>query len=75
MTCPPPPGRGFLADEIYAQVGQLKAGTAIKVEFETETHANYIRSKLRVKAKKDGKFMSSSRSEDGKTRYFWIEKL
>ncbi len=64
-----------MAEELYAKIGQLKTGTALKAEFESDKHGDYARTKLRSLAKKEKKFMSSSRSEDGKTRYFWLEKL
>jgi len=71
----PPPRNGSIAEELYVQIAALKPGTAVKVAFESEQHGDYVRSKLRGKAKKDGRFMASSRTLDGKTRYFWLEKL
>lgn len=71
----PPPNKGSIAEELYAQIGGLKMGTALRVDFESETHAEYVKGKLRGKAKKDRQFMSSSRSADGKIRWFWLEKL
>lgn len=72
---PPLTGRSGISDALYAQIAALKPGSALKVEVETEQHGDYIRGKLRKKAKADKQFMSSSRSADGKTRYFWLEKL
>jgi lipoprotein-anchoring transpeptidase ErfK/SrfK len=72
----PPPRNGSIAETLYAQIKELPASTrALKVEFETSEHADYVRTKLRSLAKKAKLFMSSSRSTDGKTRYFWLEKL
>ncbi len=71
----PPPRNGSIADELYVQIGSLKLGTALRVDFESEKHADYVKGKLRSKAKKDKQFMSSSRTADGKTRFFWLEKL
>ena len=72
---PDPPRNGSIADALYVRVGALKPGSALKAEFESEAHGDYVRGKLRGKAKKDRQFMSSSRSADGLTRYFWLEKL
>ena len=71
----PPPRNGSVANELYIQISGLKMGTALRVDFESDKHGDYVRGKLRSKARKDKQFMSSSRSEDGKTRYFWLEKL
>lgn len=68
-------GRTGIADALWAQIMALKAGAALKAEFESDAHASYVRGKLRAKAKDAKKFLSSSRSPDGKTRYFWLEKL
>ena len=72
---PPLTQRTGIADALYEKVKALKPNTALKAEFETEQHADYVRSRLRTKAKEDKRFMSSSRSVDGRTRYFWLEKL
>lgn len=72
---PPMSGRTGIAHALYVQITALRPGSALKAEFETEAHADYVRGKLRNKAKVDKRFMSSSRSADGKTRYFWLEKL
>lgn len=73
---PEPPSRnGSIAEDLYAKICELKLGTALRAEFENEKHGDYVRGKLRRMAKKDKQFMSSSRSADGKTRYFWLEKL
>lgn len=71
----PPPRNGSIAEELYAQIGGLKMGTALRAEFESDKHGDYVRGKLRGMAKKNKQFMSSSRSADGKTRWFWLEKL
>lgn len=72
---PPVTERNGYADMLYKQISGLKLGSALKVEFEASSQADYVRAKLRTKAKADKQFLSSSRSEDGKTRYFWLEKL
>jgi hypothetical protein len=66
-------GRGIAAD-LWAQICAQKPGMAVKAEFESSDHADYIRYQLRQKAKSEKKFLSSSRFADGKTRYFWLEK-
>lgn len=71
----PPPRNGSIAEELYVQIGELKTGNALRALFENEKHGDYVRGKLRNLAKKDKQFMSSSRSADGLTRYFWLEKL
>jgi hypothetical protein len=63
-----------IAEALWQQIVSLKTGTAVKAEFEADKHADYVRTKLRSRAKKNKQFLSSSRSEDGKTRYFWLEK-
>lgn len=71
----PPAATLCVADELYTQICGLCAGVALSATFDSEGHGDYVRGRLRAKAKKAGKFMSSSRSEDGKTRYFWIEEV
>jgi hypothetical protein len=71
----PPPRNGSVGESLYAEISKLKPGTALKAEFENEKNAEYVRGKLRSLAKKDKQFMSSSKSADGKTRWFWLEKL
>lgn len=61
-------------DGLYEQIGALKRGQALRVEFGSESHAAYVRGAMRKRAKKDGQFMSSSRDATGLTRYFWLEK-
>lgn len=68
------PERAPISAEIYRQLVGLPAGQALRVGFESDNHASYVRGKLRNLAKKDGRFVSSSRSADGKTRWFWLEK-
>lgn len=65
---PPTTERNGIADSLWAQIVLLKPGTAVKAEFEADTHADYVRSKLRARAKTNKQFLSSSRSLDGKTR-------
>lgn len=67
-------GRVGIGDRLYAQICKLKRGMALEVRFETCKHAEYTRGRVRKKAKDDGQFLSSSRSDDGCTRYFWLEK-
>jgi hypothetical protein len=73
---PPPPvtGHSGFAEALWAQICALKVGAALQVEFEASTHADYVRGKLRARAKKLKQFLSSSRTLDGKTRFFWLEK-
>jgi hypothetical protein len=72
----PPAGRGgSIGEELYRKVKALQTGQAVKADFETEKHGEYVRTKMRSLAKKDKLFLSSSRSTDGRTRYFWLEKL
>jgi hypothetical protein len=47
----------------------------LKVDFETEGHASYTLTKLRKLAKKEDRALLSSKANEGKTRYFWLEKL
>lgn len=63
-----------IAGPLYAQIAELKDG-ALKVDFETEGHASYVLTKLRRIAKKEDVNLLSSKSADGKTRWFWLEKL
>lgn len=62
-----------IAAPLYAQIAALESG-ALKVSFETKGHASYVLTKLRKIAKKEGHDLLSSRSADGKTRYFWLQK-
>ena len=72
----PEPTRGGqegIAAALYVQIAELKKG-ALKVDFDSEGHAAYVLTKLRKIAKKEGAELLSSKSRDGKTRYFRIEK-
>jgi hypothetical protein len=71
----PPPRNRPVAEQLYLQVRELGQGNALKASFESEKHGEYVRGKMRAMAKKEKKFLSSSRTADGKTRYFWLEKL
>lgn len=71
----PPPQRGSVGNDLYAQVCALKPGRAVKAEFDNEKHAAYVRGKLRSLAKADGQFVASSKLPDGRTMWFWLEKL
>lgn len=71
----PPPRNGDIAAELYEQIGRLKMGTALCASFENEAHAEYVKGKLRNKARDDRQVLGASRSADGKSRYFWLEKL
>jgi len=65
-----------IAAPLYAQIAELRPGLrALRVDFETEGHASYVLTKLRRIAKKEGAELLSSKSGDGKTRFFWLEKL
>jgi hypothetical protein len=71
---PDPCHRGAgIAAPLYAQIVELKHG-ALKVDFETEGHASYALTRLRKIAKKEKANLLSSKSADGKTRWFWLEK-
>jgi hypothetical protein len=72
---PPLGGNAGVADELYRQLRNLKPETAIKAEFVCKKNADYVKAKLKKLAKADKLFLSASRSVDGKTRYFWFEKL
>lgn len=72
---PPTTERSGISDALWVQLSALKPGAALKVEFEADQHASYVRGKLRAKAKVNKQFLSSSRTADGKTRFFWLEKL
>jgi hypothetical protein len=61
-------------DDMYEQVCRLKAGQALQVQCSSQSNAAYIRTAMGKRAKKDGQFLSSSRSADQMTRYFWLEK-
>jgi hypothetical protein len=61
-------------DGVWFQVCECKPGKAVRVEFESEKQAKYVRAAMRKKAKADGKFLSSSHTADGTTWYFWLEK-
>ena len=71
----PPPHGGSIAQDLYAQVCSLRAGKAIKAEFDSNAHASYVRGKMRHLAKKDGQFVASSKLPDGRTMWFWLEKV
>jgi hypothetical protein len=73
---PDPPLRfGSVAESLYSQIGKLKAGMALRADFESDAHAEYVKGKIKGLAKKDKQLLGSSRSEDGKARWFWLEKL
>lgn len=59
---------------IWEQIGELKPGKALRVDFESSKQALYVRGILRKKAKAEGVFLSSSRTADDLTFYFWLEK-
>lgn len=71
-TVPAPAFRDAgIAAPLYAQIKEL-SGSALKADFESEGHASYVLTKLRKIAKKEGEELLSSKSGDGKTRYFWL---
>lgn len=72
---PTPPAYRSVATDLYAQIGMLKPGKAVKAEFDSPQHAAYVRGKLRQLAKVDGQFVASSKLPDGRTMWFWLEKL
>jgi hypothetical protein len=61
--------------EMFEQIGQLKPGSALRVEFATNSMALYARSRLRKLAKEQRMMLSSSKENHGATRYFWLEKV
>lgn len=73
---PEPPARNYdISSELYGQISSLKMGTALRTTFVNEKHADYVKGKLRSKAKKDKQLLGSSRDVGGMVRYFWLEKL
>jgi hypothetical protein len=62
-------------DAIWAQIEELKPGKALRVDFDTDKQAHYVRGVLRKRAKAEGQFLSHSRTSDDRTMYFWLEKL
>ena len=60
--------------EMFDQVLALQNGNALRVDFASKSHALYVRAVLRKMAKGRKRFLSSSKSPDGTTRYFWFEK-
>lgn len=73
----PPSGSRSYWTEAYDKMRALPDGKAMKLQFGSESHASYARTRLKKLAEADkshGKVFSSSRSVDGLTRYFWLEK-
>jgi len=64
---------------IYGQICGMPAGSALKVEFGSNSHALYARAKLRTMVKADTKrvkcVLSSSKADGGATRFFWLDRL
>ncbi len=73
---PDPPvsgrSRGYV-EGIFARIKALPAGKAIKIPVPKKIRGTYIRAKLRRLAKEERRFLSSSRSADKLTWYFWLE--
>lgn len=59
---------------LWEQIGELKAGRALRAVFGSEKQAKYVRGSLRKKAKAEKQQLSSSHETDLVTWYFWIEK-
>lgn len=74
---PEPPASRYPGkyDGIWAQIGELKPGKALRVDFDSDKQAHYVRGVLRKKAKDEGQFLSHSRTADDRTMYFWLEKV
>ncbi len=60
-------------EPVYESIADLKRGSALPLTFETEKDGYAARACLRKIAKRNGEFLSSSRSADKLTIYFWIE--
>lgn len=59
---------------IYERIRSLAAGSAVRVDFETEKQAQYVRAQLRKRAKTEKKYLSHSRTPDNRSMWFWIER-
>ncbi len=64
----PPVGSRSRYEHLYAQIVALEPGKALELTFSSASHADYAKSRFK-------KFLGASRSENGATRYFWIEKV
>lgn len=69
--------RGGWVCDLYVALLQLPGGekNAIEVKRSSEKEIYSVRQQLRVKAKRDGRVLLSSRTPDRKTIYLWLEDV
>ncbi len=73
---PDPPrqtGRSSPLFAVFEQVYDLPRGKALPITFRDVKRGLYVRGQLRKWAKKRGDMLSSSRTADHLTFFFWIE--
>ncbi len=71
----PPTGRGRRGQlkEVFDKIAALPRGRALPITFKENKDAPTARGALRKIAKRQDEVLSSTREQDGRTFYFWIE--
>jgi hypothetical protein len=61
-------------EAVWERILALRGDRAVCAVFAHERQAKAVKASFKKKAKAIGKFLSTSRSHDGLTWYFWLEK-